>query len=103
MEYAFSFITLGFGGMLLLYAGLLRLTLDVRLIPRSSFVNMKDAKAYARTFADLTALLALAFLTGGWVGLYTGPALGAIALAVSLAAAIWLCVRLWRHNDNKNQ
>ena len=60
MEYAFAFVTLGFGGALLLYAILLRLTLDVKMIPRSWGVKMKDPKNYARTIAHIIAFLALA-------------------------------------------
>lgn len=97
MEYAFSFVTLGFGGLLLLYALLLRVTLDVRLIPHASAATIKNPRAYARTVADLLALLALAFLTGGWVGLYAGALVGALVWLASLCAAIWLCVRLWKN------
>ena len=73
MEYAFYFVTLGLGVGLLLYAGLLRLTQDVRLIPRSYGVKLKDPKAYARTVAHILCFLALALLTGAWVGFYAGP------------------------------
>ena len=103
MEYAFSFITIGFGGALLLYAILLRATLDVRLIPRSYAAEMKDPKAYAKTFSHIIAFLALALLAGGWVAIYAGPLIGAIVSAVCLVLAIWLGVRLWRSNQNKNR
>ena len=103
MEYAFSFITIGFGGALLLYAILLRATLDVRMIPRSYAAEMKDPKAYAKTVSHIIAFLALALLAGGWVGIYAGPGIGAAVAAVCLALAIWLCVRLWRSNQNKNR
>ena len=103
MEYAFSFITIGFGGALLLYAILLRATLDVRLIPRHDSAEMKDPKAYAKTMSHIIAFLALALLAGGWVGIYAGPLIGAIVAAVCLVLAIWLCVRLWRSSQNKNR
>lgn len=103
MEYAFSFISFGFGGALLLYAILLRATLDVRLIPRHYSAEMKDPKAYAKMFAHMIAFLGLGFLSGGWVGLYAGPLVGVIVMVVSLVLAIWLCVRLWRSNQNKNR
>ena len=103
MEYAFFFVTLGLGVGLLLYAGLLRLTQDVRLIPRSYGVKLKDPKAYARTVAHILCFLALALLTGAWVGFYAGPLAGLLALAAALALAIWLCVRLWRSSQNKNR
>ena len=103
MEYAFYFVTLGLGVGLLLYAGLLRLTQDVRLIPRSYGVKLKDPKAYARTVAHILCFLALALLTGAWVGFYAGHLAGLLALAAALALAIWLCVRLWRSSQNKNR
>ena len=103
MEYAFSFVTLGFGGMLLLYAGLLRLTLDLRMIPKTQAARIRNPKAYARTVSNITGFLALALLAGGWVGLYAGPLVGLLTLAVCLPLAIWLCVRLWRSNHNKNR
>ena len=103
MEYAFSFITIGFGGALLLYAILLRATLDVRLIPRHDTVEMKDPKAYAKMIAHMIAFLGLGFLSGGWVGLYAGPLVGVIVMVVSLVLAVWLCVRLWKSNQNKNR
>lgn len=103
MEYAFSFITIGFGGALLLYAILLRVTLDVKMIPRHYAAEMKDPKAYAKTISHIIAFLALAFLAGGWVGSYAGPLIGLLVLAVCLVLAIWLCVRLWRSNQNKNR
>lgn len=103
MEYAFAFVTLGFGGALLLYAILLRLTLDVKMIPRSWGVKMKDPKNYARTVAHIIAFLALALLAGGWVGLYAGPLAGLAVTVAALILAIWLCVRLWRSSNNKNR
>lgn len=103
MEYAFYFVSFGFGGALLLYAILLRLTLNVRLLPRYDAVQMKDPKAYVKTFSHIIAFLALAFLTGGWVGTYAGPLIGFLTLAGCLALAIWLSVRLWRSNQNKNR
>ena len=103
MEYAVSFVTLGFGGALLLYAIVLRLTQDVRLIPRSYAAEMKDPKNYARIVAYIIAFLALALLTGGWVGMYAGTLAGLAATVVALGLAIWLCVRLWRSSQNKNR
>ena len=98
MEYAFGFVTLGLGGALLLYALLLRLTLDVRMIPRYQAADRKNDRAYAKTLSHILAFLALALLTAGWVGLYAGPMIGLLMLAVCLALAIWLCIRLWKRD-----
>ena len=103
MKYALYFVSFGLGGALLLYAVLLRLTQNVRLIPRSDGVKLKDPKAYARTMSHILAFLALALLTGGWVGSYAGPVAGLLAMAAAMALAVWLCVRLWRSSQNKNR
>ena len=103
MEYAFYFICVGFGGALLLYAILLRLTLDVRMIPKHWAVEMKDPRNYAKMVAHIVIFLALAFLAGGWVGVYARPLFGFLTLAVCLVLAIWLSVRLWRSPNNKNR
>ncbi len=103
MEYAFYFVTFGFGGALLLYAILLRLTLDVRMIPKSWAAEMKDPKNYAKTVSHIITFLALAFLAGGWVGVYARPLFGFLTLVVCLVLAIWLSVRLWRSPNNKNR
>ena len=101
MEQAFSYLTLAFGGMLLLYAGLLRLTKDVSMIPRNKSAKLRDPKGYAKTFSGLILFLALAFVSGGWVGLFAGPGIGAAVLAVCLILAIWLDVRLWKSRSKK--
>lgn len=101
MEDAFSYMTLAFGGMLLLYACLLRLTGDVKMIPKNHTAVIRDPKRYARTFALLNMFLALAFLSGGWVGLFAGPLVGALTLVICLVLAIWLDVRLWKKENKK--
>ena len=103
MEYALYFVSFGFGGALMLYAILLRLTLDVKLIPRNYAAEIKDPKDYAKTVSRMIFFLALALLSGGWVGVYAGPLIGLIVMLVTLVRAIWLCVRLWRSSQNKNR
>ncbi len=103
MEYALYFVSFGFGGALMLYAILLRLTLDVKLIPRNYTAEIKDPKDYAKTVSRMIFFLALAFLAGGWVGVYARPLFGFLTLIVCLVLAIWLCVRLWRSPNNKNR
>ena len=103
MEYALYFIGFGFGGALLLYAMLLRLTLNVRLLPRYDAGKVKNPKGYVRSVSHILAFLALALLTGGWVGSYAGPLMGFLTMAVALVLAIWLSVRLWKSSHNKNR
>ncbi|MBQ1411439.1 MAG: hypothetical protein IIY94_09205 [Oscillospiraceae bacterium] len=101
MEQAFSYMTIAFGAALLLYAGLLWLTKDVNLIPKNRTAAIRDPKHYAQSFALLILFLALAFISGGWVGLFAGPGIGAITMAVCLVFAIWLDVRLWKKRNKK--
>ena len=101
MEEAFTYLTIAFGVGLLLYAGLLLLTKDVNMIPRNQAAKIPDPKQYAKTFGMLIFFLAMAFLSGGWVGLFAGPGAGAVALAVCLILAIWLDVRLWKKENRK--
>lgn len=96
MEHVFSFMTLAFGGMLMLYAGLLRLTLDVRMIPKYHGEYDSNSKGYAKKLANILFFIALSFVAGGWAAFYVGPVIGAVILAACLAAAIWLGVRIWR-------
>lgn len=96
MEHVFSYMTLAFGGMLMLYAGLLRLTLDVRMIPKYHGEYDGDPKGYAKKLAYILFFIALAFVSGGWAAFYTGPLVGALILLVCLVGAIWLGVRIWR-------
>ena len=74
----FSILMLAFSGMLLLYAGLLALTKDYKLIPRSCAVSPKDPGAYAAAFARMIALVAMAPLTAalfGWIRTELGVAM----------------------------
>ena len=86
MEYAFYFITLGFGGALLLYAGIVAAS-GFDAIPRNNTVKVKDKQAYARKFAKILALLALPLVVGGLVGLWK-IWVGGIVIAVGLALVL---------------
>ena len=70
MEYAFSILMFIFAGALLLYAGLLALTRDIRMVSRSYAAQVKDPKRYALQFAKLLAIVAAAPVLAGVAGLY---------------------------------
>ncbi len=59
MEYAYSFMMLAFGIMLLLYAALLGITKDYQLITRNWATKVRNKKMYATQFAKLIAVIAL--------------------------------------------
>ncbi len=93
MEYGFSILMFCFSGGILLYAGMIAL-FGVELIPRYWMVKMTDKKAYARRFARILGVTALAPALSGVVALIVGieeaPLLPLLALLLGIPAAIWL-------------
>ncbi len=100
-EYGFNILMLIFAGALLLYAGLLALTGDMGLIPRSNSVKKpKNTKAYARQVAKIIALAAAAPAFSGIIGLLTGIQwLALLELIVGLVACIWAGVALIKKEE----
>ena len=96
MEYAFSILMICFAGALLLYAGLLALGKDPKMIPRHYAAKIKDPKAYTRQIAKVIALVATAPLHGGIVGLFLGPGVAAVVVLLGLVLCIWLGTGLMR-------
>lgn len=97
MENGFSILMFIFSGMLLLYAGLLALTKDYKLLPVRARVSVKpkNPKLYASRFARVIALVAVAPLLGGVVGLFS--LLGAaFALIGSAALFIFLGTKIMK-------
>ena len=69
MEYAYSIVMFCLSGGMLLYA----LFISFRkydMIPKSHATNPPDKKAYAKQFAKLVALVAIAPAASGVVGLF---------------------------------
>lgn len=95
MENGFSILMLLFAAALLLYAGLLALKKDYKLLPYRSRVSVKpkDPKAYAVQLAKIIALVAAAPALSGLVGFWNQAA-GAIVLIVGLPACIWLGTKI---------
>ena len=98
MEYGFSILMFCFAGALLLYAGLLateKRRPDL-LIPRfhATAGNVGNVVKYARRIAKIVALCALSPLLTGLVGLTGKYLIAGIVFVASLAAAIWLGVKL---------
>lgn len=72
METVYSTIMLALGGCILLYALIAYLCGDTFLLPPKTFsipTDKKNKKPYARKFAKLMALIGLAFVASGLVGL----------------------------------
>lgn len=97
MEYGLSVLMFCFSGALLLYAGLLALTKDYRMLPyraRQS-VRPKNPKAYAARLAKVIALTALAPALSGLAGLWS-PIAAAAVLIGGLVLFLWLGTKLMR-------
>ncbi len=94
MEKAFPILMLIFGGMLLLYAGILALTKDVGMIPRVEQSKVEDPKAYAKRFSGIMALVSVGPLASGVAGLIYDNKRAAIVLIVGLVATLWGAAQL---------
>ena len=79
-----------FSGALLLYAALLALTKDYKLIPRHHAVRMKNGRAYARKMAGVIALTAIAPLYSGIAAMLFNEAVAMVVLVVEFVLTIWL-------------
>ena len=70
MEHAYSIMTIIFAVCLFLYAGILFIAKDVNLIPKSHMAKITDKKLYAKRFALLIAMIAMAPLLSGIIALF---------------------------------
>lgn len=97
MEHAYSIIMAAFGVALLLYAGLMALTKDYKMLPYRSrqSVKPKDPKKYAFQLSKVLALVALSPLLSALAALWKIPA-GVIVLFVSMILFIWLGTKIMK-------
>lgn len=94
----YSILMFLFSGALLLYAGLLRLTRSLALIPRSQDAQIADKRAYVSSVAAMVAVTALAPLGSGIYALISMQ-LGAIAFVVDLPLCLYIGYRLYGSNS----
>lgn len=90
MEQGFSILMFIFAGALLLYAGLMALIKDYKMLPyraRQS-VKPKNPKKYMVQLAKIVALVAAMIAAGAAVALWNG-AVGAVVIVVGVVAALW--------------
>ena len=97
MEYAYSILMGIFAIALLLYAGLMALTKDYKMLPFRSraSVNPKDKKKYTVQLAKVIALVALSPLISSLVGLWN-ITVALIVLFVAMIFFIWLGTKIMR-------
>ena len=90
MEQGFSILMFIFAGALLLYAGLMALIKDYKMLPyraRQS-VTPKNPKKYMVQLAKIVALVAAMIAAGAAVALWNG-AVGAVVMVFGAVAALW--------------
>ena len=84
MEYAYSIMIIAFGLMMLLYAGLLALFKDYKMIPRHWYTHPRDPKQYAVAFAKLIAVIALGPIVSGVIWAIAPTTLWVQILAIAV-------------------
>ena len=90
MEQGFSILMFIFAGALFLYAGLMALIKDYKMLPyraRQS-VKPKNPKKYMVQLAKIVALVAAMIAAGAAVALWNG-AIGAVVMVIGVIAALW--------------
>lgn len=97
MEYAYSILMGIFAGALLLYAGLMALTKDYKMLPYRSqqAVKPKNPRLYMTQLAKVVALVALAPALSALAGLWSLLA-ALIVLIAGLVGFLWLGTKLMR-------
>ena len=97
MEYGYSILMGIFVGLILIYAGLMALTKDYKMLPFRARVSVqpKDEKRYMKQLAKVVALVALAPALSALTGLWNMIA-ALIVLVVSAVVFIWLGTKIMR-------
>ena len=97
MENGYSILMGIFAGLILIYAGLMALTKDYRMLPLRARVSVqpKDEKRYMKQLAKVVALVALAPALSALTGLWNLIA-ALIVLIVSAVVFIWLGTKIMR-------
>ena len=97
MEYGFSILMAAFSAALLLYAGLMALLKDYKMIPLRArvSVNPKNEKKYMTQLAKVIALVAISPALSALAGLWN-PLAGMIVLILAAIFFIWLGTKLMR-------
>lgn len=97
MEYGYSIFMGLFSAALLLYAGLMALTKDYKILPLRTRVSVKpkNEKLYMTQFAKVIALMALSPALSALVGLLNFTA-AFIVLIASAVLFIWLGTKIMK-------
>ncbi|MBQ7595337.1 MAG: hypothetical protein IJU45_01595 [Clostridia bacterium] len=97
MEYGYSILMAAFSAALLIYAGLMALTKDYKILPLRARVSVKpkDEKKYMTQLAKVVALTALSSALSALAGLWNITA-AFIILIVSAVLFIWLGTKIMK-------
>ena len=97
MEYGYSILMGIFAGLILIYAGLMALSKDYKMLPLRARVSVqpKNEKQYAKQLAKAIALVALAPALSALTGLWNMIA-ALIVLVVSAVVFIWIGTKIMR-------
>ena len=97
MEYGYSILMGIFAGALLLYAGMMALFKDYKMLPYRARVSVKpkNEKLYMTQLAKVVALVALAPALSALAGLWN-MIVALVVLIVSAVLFIWLGTKLMR-------
>ena len=95
MDHGFSILMLIFAGALLLYAALLAITKNYKMLPYRATVSVKpkNPRKYTVQLAKVVALVALA-VAGGAVAAFWNIAVGAVVMVAGVICAIWVGTKI---------
>lgn len=98
MEYGYSVLMAIFSAALLLYAGLMAIFRDYKMIPMRAWVSVKpkNEKKYMAQLAKVIALVALSPALSALAGLWN-PIAALIVLILSAILFIWLGTKLMKN------
>ena len=100
MEYGYSILMGIFAGAILLYAGLMALTKDYKMLPLRARVSVKpkNEKKYMTQLSKAVALAAFAPALSALAGLWNMVA-ALIVLLLSAVVFIWLGTKIMRGTE----
>ncbi len=88
MDHNFSFLLLIFAALILLYAAIMAITKDYRMLPARGFVKPKNPKKYMLQLSKAVALVGMAIGVGGAVSFWK-VGIGIVIMIGGTIAAIW--------------
>ena len=95
MDHGFSILMLIFAAALLLYAALMAITKNYKMLPYRATVSVKpkNPRKYTVQLAKVVALVALA-VAGGAVAAFWNIAVGGAVMIVGVICAIWVGTKI---------